>query len=77
LIGASGSIDAKQKMIRFIEKAGLNISDMQPLGLTETDIPLIIKNINLERSGNNPCKLSIADYTKVLQNVFNRKKRER
>jgi len=69
LLGASNPEEASEKMTTLMKDVGL-ATKLNEVGVrTEEDIEYIIKNINLDRLGNNPRKLDTDKLRQILQSI--------
>jgi len=69
MLGVSSSYDAEQRIDQLMEVVGLE-TRLSQLGITEGDINLIARTVNLERLNNNPRKILDKDLRKILRDVL-------
>ncbi|MBS1517251.1 MAG: phosphonoacetaldehyde reductase [Bacteroidetes bacterium] len=70
LFGCKDIPEVKIKIREFIKSIGLKTT-LSELGIKNSeDLNIILKNVNAERLGNNPRKISAAEMEKILQKIL-------
>ncbi len=68
-LGVASTAAGQQRLHDLMEAIGLE-TQLRKLGVTRSDLPSLAASVNLERLGNHPRRLRVADIGRILESVY-------